>query len=105
MPVLQGLVLFDSWGGMALNEQPKKAAEPNLLDNLWRFNYRRGSAPMTGVVRARTAALAFKVAAKFCELNGFRTPAGIDPMVLADESILNSQPAVAVEDFNEAVNR
>lgn len=67
----------------------KKVADPNLLDNLWRFNYRRGSAPLQGVVRARTREIAWLVCQKWCELNGFRTPAGIEPMVVADESILD----------------
>lgn len=66
---------------------------------IWQFNYHRGSAPLVGMIETTTPGsptevseedhrLALAVAVAWCNTNGARPPAGIRPMILADESIL-----------------
>ena len=62
------------------------------LENLWSFNYHRGPAFKTAIVRARGEVMALAVASAWCLKNGLRAPSGVLPMVVADESILMSEP-------------
>ena len=62
--------------------------------NLWTFAYKQGLAPKQGCVEAASEELGYRVACAWCEANGFRAPAKVFPMILADESILK----VRVED-------
>ncbi len=57
-------------------------------ENLWRFTYKEGPAPMQGMVKARSEASGYRVACAWCEKQGFRAPARVFPAILADESIL-----------------
>ena len=59
-----------------------------VLDNLWSFNFHKGKAFKTAIVRAKDERTAIQVAAEWCRQNGYRAPAGILPMVVADEGIL-----------------
>lgn len=59
------------------------------LDNLWSFYCRRGSAGFTKIIRASGEAQAMAVAARWSRKNGYRAPASVDPMVVADASILD----------------
>ncbi len=60
-------------------------------ENIFRFTYKDGPAPMTGYVRAVGEELAYRIACKWCELQGFRNPAKVFPFIVADASILNEK--------------
>lgn len=55
----------------------------------WAFYYKQGPAPRNGVVEASTAARGLLVATRWCMKNGYRPPAMVQPVVVADESILS----------------
>ena len=57
---------------------------------LWQFMYHRGPAPLNGVIETEgnDEGTAMRVAIAWCSRNGMRSPAGIRPMILADEAIL-----------------
>ena len=63
-----------------------------VLDNLWSFNFHKGKAFKTAIVRAKDERTAIQVAAEWCRQNGYRAPAGILPMVVAD-GMMNSRTA------------
>ena len=65
-------------------------------DQLWQFNYKKGPAPMTSIVRASSEERAYLVAQRWCEKQGYRAPAAVRPMIVADESTLleTAPPAV-----------
>ena len=60
------------------------------LDNLWQFNYKKGSAFCSAIVRARNETFALDVARAWCASQAARPPARVFPMIVADESILDS---------------
>ncbi len=60
-----------------------------VADNLWQFHYKQGSAPKSGVVRGANEDEAYRVAVRWCQLNGVRPPAKVFPMILADPSIFD----------------
>ena len=64
------------------------------VSDLWMFNYKSGPAPLSGVVRARDAETAYRVAQAWCDRNGYRLPANVRPMILADERILEEERVV-----------
>lgn len=75
-------------------EKPKTEA-PELQNGLklirfqlWTFTYKKGPAPKTGIVEAYDERMAMKIATHWSLLNGCRPPASVQPMILADESIL-----------------
>ena len=80
---------------MAMERDKKEVAAPQ--NNLWRFAYKCGNAPMTGIVRAQTEAQGYEVAVMWCRLNDVRPPAKVFPMILADQSILAAKVEEAPE--------
>ncbi len=78
-----------------LDEQPvPKAPE----DNVWTFVYKKGPAPMNGAVRARGMEEAYRIACKWCEVQGFRSPARVMPWIVADVTIFGdmANPVIPV---------
>ncbi len=57
-------------------------------EQLWTFAYKQGLAPKQGIVKARTEEMGYRVACRWCEQEGYRAPARVFPMILADEGIL-----------------
>ena len=72
------------------NEILDKKPEASRIqgENLYTFVYKVGPAPKTGCVRAKDPDEAYRVAVKWCEINGCRAPANVQPMILADATIL-----------------
>lgn len=64
-----------------------KSANP--YSDLWIFNYKRGNASFSGIVKASSEENAAKVARHVCEREGVLWLAGkVWPMVMGDESML-----------------
>ena len=58
---------------------------------IWQFVYHKGPAHQIGMVETKDKAdegRAFLIAQAWCLKNNMRGPAGVKPMILADESIL-----------------
>ncbi len=73
--------------GEAVFDKAKVPEAPAF--NIWRFNYKDGPAPLTGYVRATSEVKAYAVACKWCEVQGFRSPAKVFAWICADETILD----------------
>ena len=60
-----------------------------MLENLWSFNYRKGPAPLSSIVRAKDEREAIAVARAWCERQeGCRFVGAVRPMIVADATIL-----------------
>lgn len=63
---------------------------------IWSFMYHRGMAHFTGHVETESEDqdTGYRVAVAWCEKNGMRPPATVQPFILATERILIGTPAV-----------
>lgn len=84
-------------------KETKESASAPVADNLWQFNYKKGPAPKSGVVRGKDEDEGYRVAVRWCELNGCRPPAKVFPMILADAAILKTQAQGAAAELPSAV--
>ena len=63
--------------------------EVSMEQEMWRFRYKKGPAPMEGFVKASSKEKAWEVAQVWCAKARVMGPLGdVSPMVVADEGIL-----------------